>query len=68
MVVWQLNLQLPVQSLSITTSVVSLNPIHGEVYPIKHYVVKFVSDLRQVCGFLTTTTAPTFVYHSSVVS
>jgi hypothetical protein len=31
---------------------VSLNPIHGEVYSIKHYVIKFVSDLRQVCGFL----------------
>jgi hypothetical protein len=30
---------------------VSLNPIH-EVYSIKHYVIKFVSDLRQVCGFL----------------
>jgi hypothetical protein len=23
----------------------------GEVYSIQHYVVKFVSDLRQVCGF-----------------
>ena len=27
-------------------------PIHGEVYSIKYYVIKFVSDLRQVCGFL----------------
>ena len=26
--------------------------IRGEVYSIKHYVIKFVSDLRQVCGFL----------------
>jgi hypothetical protein len=24
--------------------VVGLNPIHGEVYSIKHYVIKFVSD------------------------
>jgi len=24
----------------------------GEVYSIQHYVIKFVSDLRQVCGFL----------------
>ena len=24
----------------------------GEVYSIKHYVIKFVSDLRQVCSFL----------------
>jgi hypothetical protein len=35
----------------ITTKVVSSNPIHGEVYSIKHYVIKFVSDLRQVDAF-----------------
>ena len=34
------------------TKVVSSNPAHGEVYSILHYVIKFVSDLRQVCGFL----------------
>ena len=28
------------------------NPIHGKVYSIQHYVIKFVSDLRQVGGFL----------------
>ena len=27
----------------------------GEVYSIQHYVIKFVSDLRQVCGFLLIT-------------
>jgi hypothetical protein len=27
-------------------------PVHGEVYSIQHYVIKFVSDLRQVGGFL----------------
>ena len=36
MIVRQLDLQLPVQS----------------VYSIQHYVIKFVTDLRQVCGFL----------------
>jgi hypothetical protein len=36
----------------ITTKVVSSNPVHGEVYSIQHYVIKFVSDLRQVSGFL----------------
>ena len=36
----------------ITTKVVSSNPVHGEVYSIQHYVIKFVSDLRQVGGFL----------------
>ena len=50
-VVWQLDLQLPVQSVPITTKVMSSNPVHGEVYSIQHYVIKFVSDLRQVGGF-----------------
>jgi hypothetical protein len=36
----------------ITTNVVSLNPAHGEVYSIQHYVIKFFSDLRQVGVFL----------------
>jgi hypothetical protein len=40
------------QSVSITTKVVRSNPVHGEVYLIQHYVIKFVSDLRHVCGFL----------------
>jgi methylthioribose-1-phosphate isomerase len=39
------------QSLPITTKVVSLNPVHGEVYSIQHYVIKFASDLLQVGGF-----------------
>jgi hypothetical protein len=30
---------------------VSSNPAHGEVYSIQHYVIKFVSDMRQVDGF-----------------
>jgi hypothetical protein len=30
----------------------SLHPAHGDVYLIQHYVIKFVSDLRQVSGFL----------------
>jgi hypothetical protein len=36
----------------ITTKVVSSNPVHGEVYSIQHYVIKFISDFRQVGGFL----------------
>jgi hypothetical protein len=31
---------------------VSSNPAHDDVSSIQHYVVKFVSDLRQVSGFL----------------
>jgi hypothetical protein len=44
-IVWYVDLQLPVQSVPITTKVVSSNPIHGEVYSIQHYVINFVSDL-----------------------
>jgi hypothetical protein len=31
---------------------VSSNTVHGEVCSIQHYVIKFVSDLRQVGGVL----------------
>ena len=51
-ILWLLDLQPPVQSVPITTNVVSSNPADGEVYSIQHYVIKFVSDLRQVGGFL----------------
>jgi hypothetical protein len=40
------------QSVPITTKVVRSNPADGEVYLIQHYPIKFVSDLRQVGGFL----------------
>ena len=36
----------------ITTNVVSSNPAHGEVYSIQHYVIKLISDSRQVGSFL----------------
>ena len=50
-IVWLLDLQLPVRSMPITIKVVSLNPVHYELYSIQHYVKKFVSDLWQVSGF-----------------
>jgi hypothetical protein len=50
-IVGLLDLQLSVQAVHITTKVVSLNPAHGEVFLI-HYVIQFVSDLRQVGDFL----------------
>ena len=43
---------LPMQSVSITTNVASLIPANGEMYWIQYYVIKFISDLRQVDGFL----------------
>ena len=51
-IVWQLDLHLAMQSVLITTKVVSLNPVHDGVYSIQHCVIKFVSDLRQIGGFL----------------
>jgi hypothetical protein len=39
------------QSVYIITKFVSLNPAHGEVYSIQDYVIKFVSDLRQIVVF-----------------
>jgi len=38
-----MKLQLPVQSVPITTKVVSSNPVHGEMYSIQYYVIKSVS-------------------------
>jgi hypothetical protein len=38
--------------MPITTNVVSTNLVHDEVYSIQHYVIKVVSDLWQVGGFL----------------
>jgi len=48
----QLDLQLPVESVPITTKVVSSNHAHGEMFSIQLYVIKSVSDLQQVYGFL----------------
>jgi hypothetical protein len=36
------------QSVPITTKVVSLNPTYDEVYSIQHYVIKFVICLWEV--------------------
>ena len=51
MVVWYLDLELHLESVYITTNVVSSNPVHDEVYSIQQYVIKFVRALRQVDGF-----------------
>ena len=42
--------QLPMQSVPITTDVVSFESRSGR--GVQHYVIKVVSDLRQVRGFL----------------
>ena len=48
-IVWQVNLQLPMQSVPITTDVVEFEFLSGR--GVQHYLIKFVSDLRQVSGF-----------------
>ena len=55
-IVWQLDLQLPEQSLpiSITTKSREFKPSswRGSLDTTLPYVIKFVSDLRQVCDFI----------------
>jgi hypothetical protein len=42
-----------INSFNINTTITfHFNWTWAVVYSIKHYVIKFVSDLRQVCGFL----------------
>jgi hypothetical protein len=41
-----------ITSQSDSTDLIKSNPTHGKVYSIQHYVIKFVSDLRQAGGFL----------------
>ena len=40
------------QLVPFNAKVVSSNTAHVEVYSIQHYVIKFVSELQQVGGFL----------------
>jgi hypothetical protein len=68
-IVWKCDLQLPVQSVPITTETLSSNPTHGVVYSIQHFVIKFVSDLQlvfKVGGFWFLTPFSTIfqLYHS----
>ena len=50
-IVCYVNLLLSVQSVPITTTLVTSNIAQCEDYSIHHYVIKFVSDLLQVDGF-----------------
>ena len=49
MIVWWLDL--PVRSVLITTKLVNSNSVHGELYSIQYYVIKFGSDLRRSVVF-----------------
>ena len=39
------------QSVPVTTKVVSFNPAHWDIYLMQHYMLKFVIVLHQVGGF-----------------
>ena len=55
------------QSVPITTKVVSSNPVHGEVCSIQHYVIKFVSYLQQVGSFLCVLRIPPPIKLTSIM-
>ena len=50
LIVWYFDLLLPMQAVTITTNVVSSNPAQTKC--TRYYVIKFVSDFRQVGGLL----------------
>ena len=66
-IVLLLDIQLPVQSVPIISKIVCSNPIHGEVYSIQHYLIKFVSDLWQIGGFLRVLQFPPPRYNWNIV-
>jgi len=53
-------------TVPITTNI-SLNPVHGEVYSIQHYVIKFVSDLQQVSAFLQVLGFPSLIKLTAMI-
>jgi hypothetical protein len=54
-----LDLQLPLQSVPVTTKVVCSNPVHGDVYTEQNHVIKIDNALLQVGGFLGNSTNKT---------
>ena len=66
-IVWYLAFQLPLQSVPLTTKVVSSNPVHGEVNSIQHYVIKVVSNLRQIGSFLQVLWFPPLIKVTSTI-
>ena len=52
MIVTVSQLHLPMHVIPIIAQGVSFTLVHGEVYSIQLYVIKFVTELWQVGGFL----------------
>ena len=53
--------------MPITTNVLSSNPVLGDVYSLHYYAIKFVSDLRQVVGFLRVLRFPPLIKLSATI-
>jgi hypothetical protein len=62
------NLLLSVQSVPITTTLLTSNIAHVELYLIHDYVINFVSDLLQVDGFRWRFFYPVYVLFLSKLS
>ena len=58
-IIWNLDLQLPMQSVPITTNVVSLNPSHDEVYSIQLHVIKVSVNCGRSWFFMGTPVSST---------
>jgi hypothetical protein len=58
-IVWKLDLQLPMQSVPISTKVVSSNPTHGQVYSIQHYLISLSMTCHRSVVFSDTTVSST---------
>ena len=56
-----------ISTYHLTTNVMSLNPAHSEPYSIRHNMIKFVNDLRQVSGFLRVLLFPPPQYNRNIV-
>jgi hypothetical protein len=49
LIVWQLEVNLLVYSVPVTTKVVSSNPVEGEVFSIQHYVKSYSVTCQWLC-------------------
>ena len=61
-IVWLLDLQLPMQTVPITTNVMSSNLAQA----IQQYVIKFASDLDEICDTVNGEVSVSYINHFNV--
>ena len=59
--------KLSVQSVPIISNITCSNPPRGEVFAMQLYLIKFVSDLRHVGGFLRVLRFPPSITRTSTI-